>query len=721
MKKIIRPITAVFNHRNKWAMVLLPMLIIGIIFFISTMNQVYTKSYDIERFNRAKETVRSPVTVVNEIETERKIRETLQAVGDRYTISEDITNERINYIEEIFDAFEKLNNLKTQDKDKDKDKDKEIPKDKQGAIEELTYDEIVVQLQEILSPEINSSVEDLTLYQLMRIDKTERNKAKKVFLQSLEKTLQNGVRLENMNSAKEEVRNTIKYSHLNEKAVKVFNDLVDFAVTENSFYDAEKTMEARNAATNNIEPVTIRAGDVIVREGQVITNEIFEDIKLVGLLKEQRNIFPGTGLAILIIILAGIIGYELNRLDNRVDLNRGKIVTVISIVILTVSVMKIISLFTTEQNYLYLLVPIATGVLLLKLLLYERLSIVFAIAFSIIGGVIFNGDIPGTLNVQVTLYFLFFQLAGIFLLTDLKDRLAVMKAAGGMAIVNVMSVLMFILLSFQSFNIISTLTQMSFGIAAAIIVAVLTIGLIPFFETALGVLSDSKLISLANPNQPLIRKILTEAPGTYHHSVMVANLSESACEAIGANGLLARVGSYYHDIGKTVQPHFFIENQLAIRNPHDFIEPEKSAKIIIDHVIEGAKMLKEQNIPKEIIDIALQHHGTSLVEYFYHQAKQKSDSVNESNFRYPGPKPQTKEAAIISICDSVEAAVRSLKEPSPDKIEEIVNSIINSRLKDGQFEQTPLTFSELRIAQATICEALKGIFHSRIQYPSKEE
>lgn len=715
MKKILQPITAVFNHRSKWATILLPIFILGIVFFIFTMNQVYTKSYDIERFNRAKETVKSPITIVNELETERKKRETLQAVGDRYTISEDITEERINYIEEIFDAFEKLNELKSDDSKEQTDEEKH------EAIVELTYDEIVVQLQEILSPEITNSVKDLTLYQLIQIDIVKRNKAKKVFLQALENTLKNGVRLENVNSAEEDVKNTLKYSHLDEEVVAVFNELIGFAVVENSFYDTEKTLEARNTATDNIEPVTIRAGDIIVREGQVITNEMFEDIKLVGLLKEQRNIFPGTGLAILIILLISMIGYELNRLDNRGDLNRGKIVTIISITILVVSVMKAVSLFTTDQNFLYLLVPIATGVLLIKLLLYERLSIVFAIVFAIIGSVIFNGDIPGSLNVQVGLYFMFFQLAGIVLLTDLRDRLTIMKAAIGMAIVNTMSVLMFILLSFQSFDVINTLTQIGFGIAAAIIVSVLTIGLIPFFETALGVLSNNRLINLANPNQPLIRKLLTEAPGTYHHSVMVANLSESACEAIGANGLLARVGSYYHDIGKTLHPHYFIENQVAIRNPHDFIEPDKSAEIIIDHVIDGAKMLEDHNLPKEIIDIALQHHGTSLVEYFYHRAKQKSDTVDQANFRYPGPKPQTKETAIISICDSVEAAVRSLREPSPEKIEEIVKSIINNRLMDGQFEDTPLTFSELRIVQTTIYEALKGIFHSRIQYPSEED
>src|SRR5699024_6289095 len=176
--------------------------------------------------------------------------------------------------------------------------------------------------------------------------------------------------------------------------------------------------------------------------------------------------------------------------------------------------------------------------------------------------------------------------------------------------------------------------------------------LMPFFETGLGILTDSKLLHLANPNQPLLRKILQDAPGTYHHSVMVANISETACEAIGANGLLARVGAYYHDIGKTVRPQFFIENQLSNQNPHDRMDPKESAKIIISHPYDGVEMLKENKLPKEIIEIAKSHHGTSLLKFFYYKEKEKNPDVQEEEFRYPGPKPQLKEAAVVSICDS---------------------------------------------------------------------
>jgi putative nucleotidyltransferase with HDIG domain len=255
------------------------------------------------------------------------------------------------------------------------------------------------------------------------------------------------------------------------------------------------------------------------------------------------------------------------------------------------------------------------------------------------------------------------------------------------------------------------------ALASGILSGALTIGLMPFFESAFGLLSDMRLIELSNPNHPLLKKVLTETPGTYHHSVMVANLADAACESVGADGLLARVGSYYHDIGKTIRPGFFIENQHGTVNPHDELPPEKSRDIIIAHANDGADLLAKHKMPIEIINIARQHHGTSFLKFFFVKAKEMGQDVVEDDFRYPGPKPQTKEIAIISIADSVEAAVRSLKEPTPEKIAKLVKSIIASKLNDGQFDECDLSMKELKTIENVICETLNGIFHSRIEYP----
>jgi len=718
VKKWIDKLFSLFNSNSKWVTVILPSIILGVFFYLITLNNVYTKTYDIERFSRANETIRSPITIEDEVETERIMRETVLAVGDRYAIVDDSTEEQINYIEEIFDAIDTL----TTEEETEESANNEKEEDK-GDDAPLSDEELIFQLQEILSSEITDKISDVFFMQLIHLDEEEREQGKDFFLSTVETTLEDGVRVENIDSAKDELENTIKFSSLESEVQEALYELVDFAIVENSFYDVEKTMEARRAAASKVDPVVIQSGDIIVREGHIITNELYEELKLVGLLNKERSIFPGIGLAIFVFLVTSIIGYELYRLHQRNQLDSGKVLSVLFISIITVTFMKIVSYFYDPLNQLYLLVPIAAGGLLLKILIFERLSIIMAVVYAMLGSLLFNGQIPSALNMEAFIYFLFFQLAGILLLTNIRDRVIIVKVAFSMALINIMMISMFILLSIEKFDLKQLLIHSSYGVGAAILAAILTIGILPFFETGLGILSDSKLLALANPNQALIRKILTEAPGTYHHSVMVANLSESACEAIGANGLLARVGAYYHDIGKTVQPHYFIENQVAIRNPHDFISPKESAKIIISHVTDGAAMLKEHNLPKEIIDICKQHHGTSLVEYFYRtEVNNNPDTeIYQEEFRYPGPKPLTKEAGIISICDSVEAAVRSLKEPSPGKIEEIIDAIINSKLTDGQLDYTPLTLKELHIIRNTVAEALKGIFHSRIQYPDEEE
>src|SRR5690625_3840758 len=707
------------KSNSNWFTISVAILVLGIFFFLVTFNNVYTKTYEIERFNRAKETIRSPITIEDEQETERKTRETSQAVQDRYDVSTESTEERIKYVEEIFEALSKMEDEIQEDNESttDQDDNEEDDKDRKTTI---PIQEKLNLLKEILSQQITDSLNDSVLMTLIEIPADEREEGKQVLVKSLTSTLENGVRTETIKSSINEVKDNIKFTPLDSELKVALYEVTELAVVEKTFFDVKKTAKARKDAESNVEPVVIRAGEIIVREGQTITNEKYDELVLVGLLNKERNIYPIIGLSLLVILLVLIIANELVNLDKSNKLDKRKVIAILLISVIVVGMMKIVSLFMSQTNQLFYVVPVATGVLLIKQLINERLSIVLAFLYSILGFVIFNGEIPGSLNMEAGIYFFFSQMAAIIFLRNLKDRLAVIKAGLGMSVINIMSLLLFIFLSFEKYTIIDVLTQSGMGIVSAFLSTVLTIGLLPFFETGLGILTDIKLLQLSSPNQPLLKKVLTEAPGTYHHSVMVANLSETACEAIGANGLLARVGAYYHDVGKTVKPHYFIENQLAVRNPHDYLKPKQSADIIISHPYDGADMLKEQKFPQEIIDIAMQHHGTSLLKFFYYKEKENNKTVDEHDFRYPGPKPQTKETAIVCICDSVEAAVRSLQEPTEQKIDEIVSSIINDRLQDGQLDECPITISELNTIHQTICETLKGIFHSRIQYPTEE-
>lgn len=709
MKQRFKPaLSSLFKKRTKWLTITISVLLLGVFFFLVTTDNVHTETYDIERFDRSKQTIRSPITIQNDQETERKIQETIQAVEDRYVISEEVTEERIEYVHELFEALVKI--------------EEEVEKNE--ADEEDTssdpYD-YVLEVKQILSSEIANSISDQTILSLSHWSASEREERMNVFIEAVEKVLEKGVRSENKQSAISEIEQALKYSDLDPNAQDVMMELSSFAIVENSFFDPAKTEEARKTSANSVDPVVIRAGEIIVRQGQMITNEVYEELKLVGLLTDERNLYPLIGLAVFILIISGFILYELYWLDKRKQLDHRTILSILFISVIVIALMKIVSYFTTQVNQLFYVVPVATGVLLIKQLIHERLAIVLAIIYALLGSFLFNGEIPGALNVEAGVYFLISQLGAIVLLSNIKDRLSIVRAGLGMALINMLIVLVFVFLTFEKYALGDVFLHLSYGAASALLSAVLTLGLLPFFETGLGILSDIRLLSLSNPNQPLLRKLLIEAPGTYHHSIMVANLSETACEAVGANGLLARVGAYYHDIGKTVQPQHFIENQMSIANPHDSMDPRQSAEIIINHPYDGAKMLKKQRLPKEIIDIAKQHHGTTLLKYFYFKEKEMDPEVAEEDFRYPGPKPQTKEAAIICICDSVEAAVRSLQEPTEEKIDEIVSSIINDRLMDGQLDECPLTLKELREIRLAVCETLKGIFHSRIQYPTKEE
>jgi len=711
MKKKGKNIRSILlNKRKKRMMIFLSVLLLGIFFFFITFSNIYTQTYQLERFETANETIHSPITIEHEEETERKTRQALQAVGDKFFISEEITQEQLDYMNEIFDAVsiveEEYNQVDQTDED---------------LTDTVKRRRLSQQFEQILSSEITESLDMDIFIQLMEIPESERERGQKLFIQSLEEIMEDGVRTENTQYAITQLEQDILDMDLGEDIKEILMGLSGFAVTENSFFDVEETMEAQKEVASNVQPVTIQAGEVIVNEGQTITNEIYEVLELVGLLDEDRNIYPVIGLGLFILLICTVLALEMNRLEEENQLDKAKVLSVFLISIIVVVIMKVSMIYYTPENNLYFLVPAAIGGLLVKLLIQERLAIVLASLYAILASIIFNGEIQGALNIEAAIYFFFSQLAGIFLIRNVTDRLAILKAGAGILIVNIMTIVVFLFLSFEKYSLVDVFTQLGYGAVSAFLSVVLTMGLLPVFETSLGMLSDIKLLQLANPKQPLLKKILTEAPGTYHHSIMVANISETACEAIGANGLLARVGAYYHDVGKTIQPQYFIENQMGDRNPHDLIEPAESANVIIRHTTDGAKLLTDYKLPKEIVHIALEHHGTTLLKYFYYKAKEQGNAPNEEDYRYPGPKPQTKESAIINICDSVEAAVRSLHEPTEEKIEEIVTSIIKDRMMDGQFDECALTFQELKIVREAICGSLKGIFHSRIQYPTKEE
>ncbi|MFN8672103.1 MAG: HDIG domain-containing protein [Candidatus Sericytochromatia bacterium] len=328
-----------------------------------------------------------------------------------------------------------------------------------------------------------------------------------------------------------------------------------------------------------------------------------------------------------------------------------------------------------------------------------------------------------TADITVLAINLFSVIISIFSLTKIQQRADLVKSGVLISAVNILLIASTKLMTNPTVDINHFFNNIAWGAGTGIFSAVYSIGALPFLESIFGLVTSFKLFELANPNQPLLRQLMLKAPGTYQHSLIVGNLAESAAEAINADPLLTRVGAMYHDVGKMIRPYFFIENQQGLENQHSKISPRLSALVITSHVKEGIELAKEYKLPNIIIDFIPMHHGTSLVAYFYHQAKQteKPEDVIEEHFRYPGPKPRTKETAILMLADACEAAVRAISKPTVEQIQKTISKIIKARLDDGQLSEAPLTLVDLDRIGTEFLRILQSLYHSRIEYPSEEK
>ncbi|MDQ0231598.1 HD family phosphohydrolase [Metabacillus malikii] len=678
--------------------------ILGVILFVALYSNVKPETLDIELFSTSPETIYAPTTVVDNEETARREKEASNSVEDQFVLRKEVSESRVALISSIFDTIIDVRNK--DDLNNSEESDMTTPEEK------------VEMLREQLTDSINEKISSETFLPLMQATDEEMMLAKDTVVTAVNNTMSQEISVVQLSEAKKQVEDEIRNTSLNSDVLAAAVTLARFSITPNYSLDLEATNQKRQQAMDEVKEVQIKQGQMIVEEGELISNEVYRKLGLVGLLDDQHSYKPFIGLGLFVFLIVTGVVYYFEKKDNLISSKNNSLLLYCLIFAISILLMKIVSLFQKiDYNHIGYIVPVAMGAMLVKLLLNERLAILTSMIFAICGSIIFNEGITGSFNFSIGVYYLFGCLAGVLFLGNHNLRSKILHAGLFVALMNVFVLSAILLIRNGSYSNVEIGSYLIMATASGLVASVLTIGFMPFFETGFGILSTMRLIELSNPNHPLLRKILTETPGTYHHSVMVANLSESACEAIGANGLLARVGAYYHDIGKTKRPQYFIENQMNIENPHNKLSAQLSKNIIIAHVTDGVDMLKKHKMPKEFIDIAEQHHGTSLLKYFYHQAKQSNDNIYEEEFRYPGPTPQTKEIAIISIADSVEAAVRSMSNPTPEKIEKLVRSIIADRLQDHQLDECDLTLKELDIIAKSFCESLKGIFHSRIEYP----
>jgi uncharacterized domain HDIG len=636
----------------------------------------------------------------------------MNQVQPQYVLKQEYAQNRVDLIGSIFaSAITVLDEIEQMRKEamKNAEKGESVP------FREPTLSEKVERLKGKLTAEVVNELSGSTLSALVSSSKSDLEMARDAAVTAVNNTMTQRISASQVENAKKKAEEEIRYITLPSDLKQATIELARFAIVQNEFYDPEATEELRKKAAENVEPVQILQGQIIVEEGQLISTEVYRQLEILGLLKSETSFFPMVGLLLYVLLLCWVIHQHFRRTED--ESQRKSLFMFCLVLILSVVTMKAISFLdwgSVDECYIF---PAAMAAILLKMLVDDRTAMIGLILTAANGTLIFNGNTSGTFHLVAGLYILFSGLASILFLKNRNERSKIFQAGLFVSVVNIAFIGAVLFIPNSKLSYLQYTAYLLSGLGSGVGSAVLSIGILPFFEAGFGVLSSMKLIELSNPNHPLLRKILTEAPGTYHHSVMVANLAETACEAIGANGLLARVGSYYHDIGKTKRPVFFVENQMHNENPHDRLDPVVSKDIIISHTKDGAEILERHRMPREIIDIARQHHGTTVVKYFYHRAKERGMDVSEEEFRYPGPKPQSKEAAVICIADSVEAAVRSMTNPSTEEIDEMVKSIINDKLSDLQFAECDMTFKELYIVEKTICETLYGIFHNRIKYP----
>lgn len=365
-----------------------------------------------------------------------------------------------------------------------------------------------------------------------------------------------------------------------------------------------------------------------------------------------------------------------------------------------------------------LYIPVAS-VALITTLLYKDLQLAFvmALASSLL--------VTLSLGLELSYMLIFFlgSVTAVYMSREARTRSQLFKAALGISLVQVVAGIL--LSPERAANMSPDYVNVFLKPLAlnGIISVMVTLFSLKIFEWLFGELTNFSLMELSDFNQPLLRRMILEAPGTYHHSLVVSNLSEAAADVIGANGLLARVGAYYHDIGKMAKAEYFTENQIAMGNKHDVIEPSISKLVILNHVRDGIELAQKYKLNPKIIEFIPQHHGTTLMHYFYQRALSEAEDtseVKEENYRYPGPKPQSKETAIVLLADSAEAATRSIDEPSPQNITEVVRKVINNKFIDGQLEESNLTLKEIEIIAETFSRILSAMHHTRVRYPESK-
>lgn len=665
-------------------------IIVFIITYVLLLTTIAPKKYNLSVGDIATVDIKAPIDTVDEVATQEKIDEAVAKAKEdkKYYVKSEVKTEALDNINELFNKV----NIEVASNKDDKDKLTEL---KEVEAFKLTDEEYNI---------------------LLSLESAKITEIQNIAVSTLEAAYKNDISendYEALQKAKDLADEEVANYNLDRDLEDTLKSIVYSQINANLFIDTEKMEENIKEAEKNVEKEIIKKNQIIVKEGEPVTERQIELLNNLGLLNSgitKNYVFSFISLAIIVALILFIEYSYIYKERPDIFKNTKLIILISSINIISIMLSMGLNIVSPY------LIPIACGAMLMTILIDYRISLVVNLL-----NLTFVSIIVG-FNATVIVLSILSVVLGSTALKKVQQRNDIIYST--IYITVVLAILTLTIGMISSNNLRENLIQTGYIILAVLLAGVLAVGLLPFFESIFDVVTNIKLLELSNPNQPLMKKLLMEAPGTYHHSMMVANLAEAATEAVGGNPVIARVGAYYHDIGKTKRPYFFGENQIGRENPHDKITPNLSALIILSHTKDGIEMAKEHNIPKVIQDIIVQHHGTTLVKYFYYKLKNSSenpDDVKEEDFRYTGPIPNTKESGVLMLADSVEASVRSIPEPTKDKIEQMVNNIINDKISSNQLIDCDLTLKDIEVIRKSFLKTLDGIYHHRIEYPTEKK
>ncbi|MDY4604442.1 HDIG domain-containing metalloprotein [Clostridium tertium] len=664
-------------------------LTVFLVIYLLLLTVIAPKRHNLSVGDIATVDIKAPIDTVDEIATKQKEEEAMAKAREdkQYIVKSEVKAQAIENVNKLFNKIVSENSSNKEEKDKIA----EIKKIEEFNLTDAEY-KILVELKEK-----TSEIQHLVVNVLETVYKEEIEENK----------------YEDLLEAKSIADSQLSNSNIDRDLEDVLKNICHIQINPNKFVDNAKMEEAVKEAQKSVPKEIIKKNQIIVKEGEPVTERQIEILKELGLLNNgttKSYLFSFISLGILVALVL-FIQYRYISKEKPEVFNDTKMIILIS------SINLIIILISMGLNVISpYLIPLVCSAMLMTILIDYKISLVVNLL-----NIIFIAIIVG-FNPSVVVLSILSVVLGSTGLKKVQQRNDIIYST--IYITGILVLLSFTLGMISSNNIKEILIQTGYTAIGILLSGILAVGLLPFFESIFDVVTNIKLLELSNPNQPLMKKLLMEAPGTYHHSMMVANLAEAAAEAVGGNPVVARVGAYYHDIGKTKRPYFFGENQMGKENPHDKITPNLSTLIILSHTKDGLEMAREHKIPKVIQDMIEQHHGTTLVKYFYYKLKNSSDKpeeIKEEDFRYPGPIPSFKESGILMLSDSVEAAVRSINEPTKGKIEEMVNNIINDKLNSRQLVNCDLTLKDIETIRKTFLKTLDGIYHHRIEYPTEKK